>query len=201
MRSVSVICAAMLGLVLVPAGVEGDVLASIERSGWSAAMGSAPTSCEYTIDDGHYEYTGNFAVWVTSFKLGSGVLFDVAGAPHSHTFEVATDTNAATLAGLLGNVNDEEMSLRYAPDGAGATGQEQLESEWFSADEMLMLRYGEITGFRLTVHSMEVTAPYGSMDWKYDTSYTWEVLGVAPEPASMSLLAMGGLAVAIRRRR
>ena len=95
------------------------------------------------------------------------------------------------------NVNASDITwYEYTPYGNTPSGQSQLSAgDDFISDEP---KSPTIAGAQSFVHRQEMSN--GSLNKDIDVSY-FQVIAVVPEPSSAALLGLGGLVMALRRKR
>ena len=169
---------------------------------WSLGAGSTGTLSQVTVSDGHLGGTTQVmqmdltftGCWAESRAYGRVTEEEFAGLPQSGTLDISFwyRITAESDLGLMTG-----RSMIYFGD---------YEARWISP-ELEATTWTECTG-QVTVGAMEnmyeteinfsVYSRYGNPN---TITIQFDDLQVTPEPASLALLGLGGIAALIRRRR
>jgi len=136
-------------------------------------------------------------------RLGEGIWW-VDGDSGTIDFSSENDENFDELGARLTDGVDELLFIFVLAASRGGVGNGWPESVWLDGSPDLV--GNRLDFIRLIVHELSVdpyTSPFGGLEGtQWDVDWTYEFWGKpVPEPTSLSLLAIGAVALVRRRAR
>jgi hypothetical protein len=197
-------------------GSGGDVAIGAALPGWNGSIGGAPVSevlqNNYTLGEASIDIFGpNYASVGQGFGFGQGVI-DGNYTVFLQAFNPSQGNVAIWQNGTI-PANAESVQFKAWSYGEGATFSVSFAGNTLSPVEISsvandtgipVIEYGaNIGAYAGQTGELEFTANYGNQgaSWSEFDDITFSNVSVTPEPNTLALIVMGGLALAARRRR